>query len=193
MSFYEGSAGVPLVVSWPGHFSEGRREAMPVTLADLAPTLASLGGAPPIPGVRLSGFADVLRGDPGDTERAVFSELIGDSVGARLPKGPSGGPSRMMRKGGWKCNYYHGEPPELFHLAEDPEEMVDLASDPACRTTLEAMLAEILSDWDPEDVAVRAEEQRKIMDYVRSAPGDPDVLMGERWRGPQNYGYVRPV
>ena len=191
MSLYEGSAGVPLIASWPGHFPEGRREAMPVTLADLAPTLADLGGAPEIPGVRLEGFADALRSGRGDPDRAVFSELIGDSV--PLPNGPSGGPSRMMRRGDWKCNYYHGEPPELFNLAEDPDEMVNRAGDPACRAVLNGMLAEILREWDPEKVEGELREQRRVFDYIRAAPADPTSLAGERWRGPRNYGSVNPV
>ena len=63
---------------------------MPVTLAELAPTLADLGGADPIPGVRLPGFADIIQGRDEDPDRAVFSELIGDSCW-RIP-GPRGGP-----------------------------------------------------------------------------------------------------
>ena len=99
----------------------------------------------------------------------------------------------MMRRGDWKCNYYHGEPVELFNLAEDPDEMVNRAGDPACKAVLDEMLAEILREWDPEKVEAELREQRKVSDYVRAAPADPTSLAGERWLGPRNYGSVRPV
>jgi choline-sulfatase len=191
MSFYEGSAAVPLIVSWPGRFPQGQRDSTPVTLAELAPTLAELGGAGAIPGVRSPGFADVLRTGRGDPDRAAFVELIGDSC--LLPEGPTGPPARMMRKGPWKAIYYHHEPPELFNLADDPFEMNDLAADPACKAILDAMLAEILREWDPDEVEASARRLRELRTYLRGAPTDPDVLAGEYWTCPAGYSAVHPV
>jgi len=190
MSFYEGSAGVPMVMSWPGRLPAGRRVSAPVTLADLAATLVEVGGCDPIPGASARGFADLLTGGD-DDGREAFSELIGDMF--LPPNGPSGGPARMLRRGPWKCNYYHGDRPELFHLGEDPAETNDRAADPACRDVLEAMTARILDGWDPERIAARAAELLALRDYTRSAPADPSVLAGEYWQAPADYGYVEPV
>jgi choline-sulfatase len=181
---------VPLVVSFPPVLPQGRRVAAPVTLADLAATLVDLAGAEPIPGATARSFADLLAGGA-DDGREAFCELIGDMFLGRV--GPSGAAARMLRRGSWKCNYYHGEGAELFNLGDDPGEMNDLAADGACRDVLEAMTARILDGWDPEHVGARAAALLALRNYTRPAPADPSVLAGEHWQAPKDYGYVDPV
>ena len=48
-TLYEGSVGVPLIASWPERFASGTTVNDPVSLIDLAPTFAALGGGPPCP------------------------------------------------------------------------------------------------------------------------------------------------
>lgn len=52
----------------------------------------------------------------------------------------------MLRHGRWKYCHYVGERPQLFDLEADPEELVDLATDPA--------LAEVLAECDAALLAV---------------------------------------
>ena len=191
MSFYEGSCGIPLIVSWPGVISAGRREAAPVALSNLAATLAEIAGAPPLPGPTAGSLAGLLRGEAPGATNPVFSEMIINAD--TWTAGPSGGPARMMRKGPWKCNYYHGEPPELYNLDRDPLEIDNLAEEPAHYETVRAMIGDILRDWDPEELAAREARQHAHLAYLKDAPGDSKVLDGEFWQGPDDYGTVDAV
>ena len=56
----------------------------------------------------------------------------------------------MLRKGRWKLNYYVDFPPELFDLEKDPEELVDLASDPSSADVLKELEAALRDICDPE-------------------------------------------
>jgi hypothetical protein len=99
----------------------------------------------------------------------------------------------MMRRGHWKCNYYHNEPPELFNLDEDPDEMVDRSNEAQCKAVLDEMLAEIIRGWDPEGIEVEARRLRDVFKYLSEAPSDPKLRAQEYWSGPVDYGCVNPV
>lgn len=192
MSFYEGSVGVPLIVSFPGHVREGVREETPASLIDLAPTLVELAGADAIPGVSGRSLVPHLTGESSDPTRGAFSEMF---INSRIwPEvGASGGPARMFRRGDWKCTYYHGERPELFNLAGDPNEMQDRSGDPDAKTILDSMTSELLADWDPEALQADMDRCAATRELVNAAPRDPAVLAGEYWKGPADYGYVEAV
>ncbi len=192
MSFYEGSVGVPMIVSLPGKIRENVRETTPVSLIDLAPTLAEIGGAPELPGICGCSLMGYLTGQSSDPDREVFSELFIDSKVWRN-EGPSGGPGRMLRKGNWKCIYYHREGTELYDLALDPQEMNDRSGDPDCRAVLGSMISEILAKWDPEKLQADMDRITKQRALVHAAPQDAGRLEGEYWSGPVNYGWVDPV
>ena len=72
-------------------------------------------------------------------------------------------------------------PPQLFDLQADPEELVDLAGDPAHRGTLEAMAAELRRHFDPEEVDARA--KRRQAELLARAGGREAALA----RGDLNY------
>jgi len=191
MSFYEGSVGVPMIFSMPGRVREGAREPTPVSLTDLASTVGELAGAPTLPGVSGESLVACLTGEQCHPDRQVFSEMfVNNRVWA--DQGPSGGPARMLRKGKWKCMYYHGESPELYDLEDDPDEMNDLSQASEHGDTLDCLLREMLADWDPNTHIARMEESISQHEVVRAAPRDPTLLRGEHWRGPEGYGYVKP-
>jgi arylsulfatase A-like enzyme len=56
----------------------------------------------------------------------------------------------MVRRGPWKLNWYEGDPPELYHLDEDPGELSDRAADPSC-AAVRAELEELVTadGWSP--------------------------------------------
>ena len=190
MSFYDGSSSVPLIVSWPRRFAGGHRVHAPVSLMDVAPTLVELTGAPSIPSATGQSFLCLLGNERGDQDRSAYAEMYPNQW---VDQGPCGGPARMLRRGRWKCNYYHNEPPELFDLAEDPGETVDRSQDLRCAEQLEAMVTDISRDWNPEAVALQAEAQKERSSFIRKAPGDRSALGSEYWRGPEGYGRVDPV
>jgi choline-sulfatase len=183
-SFYEASVGIPLIVSIPG-MQDGRKISSPVNLSDVAPTITKFAKASELPDIDSEVLPGVFDGLDENPERSVFSELLPDP---QWSYGPSGGPARMLRKGEWKCNYYHNERAELFNMACDPDEIFDRADDPECGEILDAMLDEILDGWNPEHV-IRCSDinmrNRKITDRFGGHTLNLDI---NRWRGPKGYG-----
>ena len=99
----------------------------------------------------------------------------------------------MMRRGKWKCCYYHGEEPELFDLHDDPDEMRNLAGEACHKQVLDEMLGEMTKGWDPEKVEAEFTELKGKLAYIRSSPKEEAYLEKEYWVGPENYGSVNPV
>jgi choline-sulfatase len=69
----------------------------------------------------------------------------------------------MVRKGRWKFHYYVRFRPELFDLEADPEELHDLAGDPAFAEVLKSMEAELRRICDPEAVDAQAKRDQQAM------------------------------
>lgn len=169
MSFYNGSVGVPMLISWPGHITPGRLAPGNVSLMDLGPTLLDLTGANEIPGASGRSFKCLLDGNEGDWPDEVLAECTG-AIGT---------PQRMLRRGPWKLNYYHGLRPQLFNLEEDPSEQHDRWDDPDCQQVVTRMTERVLRDWDPDEVARRLQQRREEMAMIadctrRAPPPEPD-------------------
>ena len=148
-TFYEDSARVPLILSWPGTLPAGQRCALVVSALDLTATLLDALGVLPLPNAAGRSFLrQITREERADAwEDVAFSEYCSDEYA------PEGGCyQRMVRAGRWKLIYYHGQQPQLFDLQEDPHELVDRAQDPACRQVREALTRRVLDGWDPESV-----------------------------------------
>jgi choline-sulfatase len=70
----------------------------------------------------------------------------------------------MVRLGAFKYVHYVGMPPQLFHLAVDPQERRDLGQDPDYRGVIaeaEAALRKVV-DPDAADCQARADQAAKI-------------------------------
>jgi choline-sulfatase len=177
-TLYEGSVGVPLLFSWPGHFPAGLVVQEPISLIDLAPTLIDLGGGAPLPETSGRVLTPLLRGEPVpvDWRPEVAAEIV-------PALGP--GPARMVRRGPWKLVLHHGYPsPQLFNLDHDPRELHDLAGDPAYADQREALLALATAGWDGDEiVATLARRQAQ-----RPAPNPSNRMAqprsGEYWSPP---------
>ena len=146
-SFYEPSVRVPLIAAWPGRIEGGSRVDTPVSLLDLTRTIVDAAGAD-ADGI----VGDNLLGPPLSPERAVFSEFEAHATDR---------PGRMVRRGRYKLNYYHGELPELFDLSADPHELVNLASDPAYASARDDLIALVLDDWFPDEIDRRVRESQR--------------------------------
>ena len=70
----------------------------------------------------------------------------------------------MVREDNLKLIYHVGMPSQLFDLANDPEETIDLSSDTTTVSRLEQKLREIV---DPEyaDKTAKADQAQKISSY----------------------------
>lgn len=176
-NFYEGSAGVPMIWSWPGHFAEGKTVSEVTSLLDIGPTLLHLGGAEPLPdivGKSLIGF--LTDASVPDWPDEAFSENYG---------GQGDRPGRMIRHGPWKLNLYHGyETPQLFNLREDPDEFEDRANDPECAEIRQHLLDRVLSGWSGDRIEQTLERRRRarnvLVNWTQAVqPADPDF-----WEAP---------
>jgi arylsulfatase A-like enzyme len=142
---YESLVHVPLMVRWGGRFPARSTDALAGNV-DLFPTLSDLCGFDPPEGVQGVNQAPVLRGEadairsalffehgnpgrpvqPGDLSEEKYAELEEDT-GHHLCTAISRGRSRGVRWGHWKFIYNHGDVDELYDLAEDPDELHNLA------------------------------------------------------------------
>ena len=135
------SVGVPLIVSWPGHFVSGTKADHSVSLLDVGPTVIELGGAPGLPDTDGRSLVEALRtGSFSDHADEVVTEHFPPFVSDVL-RDQHDPPMRMVRRGPWKLMVYHGAGHELFNLEEDPREEHDRSDDPAAAGVLAELLA----------------------------------------------------
>lgn len=153
-TLYEESARVPMILAGPG-VAPGVC-ATPVDLLDLFPTILDLAGIDPAPEMtdRPGRSLARLAAEPADLERPILSEYhaAGSDTAAF-----------MLRKGRHKLVYYVRHAPELFDLAADPEELVDLALDPAYAGVLADMERSLRAICDPEAMDELAKRDQNAM------------------------------
>jgi choline-sulfatase len=140
-TLYEESVKVPMLMAGPGitpSFCE-----TPVDLLDLFPTILEGAGIDPTPEMQNRtgrSLLQVATSKP-EPDRPILSEY--HAAG-------SNSAGFMLRKGRWKYHHYVGFRPELFDLQEDPEELRDLAEDPAHAGVLENMRLALYDICDPQ-------------------------------------------
>jgi len=143
-NLYQESVSVPMIMAGP-EIAPGTCDT-PVSLIDLSKTIAMHFGADIASSNDTKSLAEIAKNAP-DPDRVVFSEY--HAVGA-----VSG--AFMLRKGRWKYNHYVGFAPELFDLKDDPEELVNLADDPAFASTLVLLQSDLNQICNPDEVNAQA-------------------------------------
>jgi len=157
--FFEWSARVPLIASFPGRWPAGRRVNTPVSMLDLFGTLTDLAGLPTptdLDGHSLSGLLTGQEPDSGDRV-VVLSEYHGEGVPV---------PCFMARRGSFKYIYAHGHERQLFDLTRDGDELHNLAGRSNLAEVESELHAAILERFDPDAIAedmIRSREQRRLM------------------------------
>jgi choline-sulfatase len=141
---YEEIAGVPMIIAGPG-VPAGRRVGTPVSHVDAFPTILEIAGEKMPSGYPGFSLIEISKGLK--PERTVLSEYhgMGSSTGAFA-----------VRVGKWKYVHYAKYGPQLFDLAQDPEETRDLAEDPAHAKILEQCRGKLYGICDPQEVDRRA-------------------------------------
>lgn len=133
---YQSTLHVPLLMHWPAGMSRPAKEEQPAGLIDVAPTILDALRVPPPPSFE----GKSLLGDP---PRFVYAE----SVHAHDAFGWS--PLRSLRVGALK--YIEAPKPELYNLADDPQEKVNLVRrDPAKATEMQGTLRKLLIRYAPK-------------------------------------------
>lgn len=155
--FYEESVRVPLIISWPGQIEGGQQCQRVVSALDVNATMLDALSAPALPNSPGRSLMPLMT-QPADQvtwDDVAFSEYCSDQL---CPEG--GCYQRMIRRGEWKFVYYHEQPPQLFNLQEDPDELVDRADDPGCQKILQELQNEVLADWDAEAIKAKMKAQK---------------------------------
>jgi choline-sulfatase len=140
MSFYDGSSRVPLIMAGPG-IPRGHRVRSNCGQSDILPTLVELAagrnwdGYPEPPDGK--SIMPLLQAE--DPERAAVSEIFSEGVAA---------PYVMLRKGRYKINVVEHDPPQIFDMQADPDELSNLAADPAHAALSAQLQAEVHRRWD---------------------------------------------
>ncbi|SLN35469.1 choline-sulfatase [Roseisalinus antarcticus] len=157
MSFREGSARVPLMISAP-QMAPGLVEG-PVSSLDVTPTLCDLAGismeevAPWTDGISVTGLAGAQ-----PREAPVRMEYAAEGSEA---------PMVALVRGQWKYTRCALDPEQLFDLGRDPQECANLAEDSAQAERLAAFRAEADALWDLDrfDGQVRESQARRWVVY----------------------------
>ncbi|RPG51886.1 MAG: hypothetical protein CBB61_000585 [Gammaproteobacteria bacterium TMED1] len=120
---YEGGIRVPLIIYWPKiGLQQGRVSNLPVSSADLYPTLLEMTGLSALPNQHLDGtsVANALKGETVETRSLFWHFPHYSNHGQQSPGG-------AIRSGSYKLlEYFENGSTQLFNLVDDPGEQIDL-------------------------------------------------------------------
>ncbi len=149
---YERAAAVPLIMAGP-QIPAGHDITQLVSHVDLFPTIVEGMGLAPHPAeANLAGASlwPALAGR--QTARIGFAEYHG--LGSKNA-------SYLIRDGDMKLIFHVAMPAQLFDLKHDPDEVEDLAADPAHAAARAALEAKLRAIVDPEAVDARAKADQR--------------------------------
>lgn len=157
MAWFEASARVPLLISYPKRFEPGVINHV-VSSMDLLPTLVDLVGQSTDPRLPLDGQSLVPFLEGNGSPRTVYGEYVGEGTIA---------PLMMIRRGSWKFVTCPVDPPQLFNLDEDPRELTNLATSPdtTVKQIFRAFELEANARWDFKHIhaeVLKSQRSRKL-------------------------------
>lgn len=157
MCFFEGSARVPLMIAAPG-WQPALIDA-PVSTLDVTPTLCGLAGLD---------ITSLKRWTDGEDLAALAAGTGGRGpVPMEYAAEGSITPLVAIRDGRYKLSVCEADPPLLYDLETDPQELTNLAHDPAFSDVLSSLSAEMGRRWQLPvfDAAVRESQARRWVVY----------------------------
>ncbi|MEM7170334.1 MAG: choline-sulfatase [Pseudomonadota bacterium] len=192
--FFENAIKVPLIFWRPGRIAAKRISGL-VSLVDLLPTLMGLAGqdtsdgegpVEPVDGLDLT---PALWGSEDLPERPLRAELTCEG---------SDGPVLLLRRGSLKYIWSTVDPPLLFDLETDPNEVENLAGRTEWAEREAALLSDVTALWEPQELAraVRLSQVRRgLITRAHKTVGTPpdwdyreSVQPDSRWmRGETSY------
>ncbi|NQU20295.1 MAG: sulfatase-like hydrolase/transferase [Candidatus Nealsonbacteria bacterium] len=129
-NLYDHSVRVPLIVVGPG-VPKGEKTDAPVYLQDVMPTTLELAGVAKPDHVQFTSLMPLIRGEAKQSYDAIYGGYL--SV------------QRSVKLDGYKLLLYPKiAKVRLYHVAEDPDEMKDLADDPRCKPVIAKLFARLL-------------------------------------------------
>ncbi|MGD0362799.1 MAG: sulfatase-like hydrolase/transferase [Bryobacteraceae bacterium] len=174
---YESTLRVPLIVHWPdGAPSRPARDDRPGGLIDLAPTVLDFLHLPAPPSFEGRSLLDA------GGERDVYSESL------YAHDGFGWAPLRSLREGSYK--YIEAPHPELYNLAADPHELVNLyGQDPARAQALRSKLRKLVASHAPKEPASPAAispRTRALLASLGYLSGGPRTAAGGAMPDPKD-------
>lgn len=157
MNLFEGSARVPFMVAAPNMVPG--LVTTPVSTLDVTPTLAELAGV---------SIDDIMPWTDGQSVVGLGNGAERDEpVAIEYAAEGSYAPLVCLRYGKWKYIHCDLDPPMLFDLDADPQELNNLASDPAHAGTAQVLAEKIRQRWDMKafDAEVRQSQARRWVVY----------------------------
>ncbi|HEY3720469.1 MAG TPA: choline-sulfatase [Roseiarcus sp.] len=154
MSFFEGSARVPLIVRAPGRWAP-RRVTPSVSLLDVTPTLIDLaGGDSSALGETIDGRSLVPHLGTGEGHDEAIGEYLAEGAVA---------PIVMIRRRNHKFIHSPGDPDQLYDLKRDPGERENLAARAEEAERVDDFRREVARRWNLAalDAEVRASQRRR--------------------------------
>jgi choline-sulfatase len=157
MSFFEGSARVPMMICAPD--MEPGLITTPVSNIDVCPTLCDLAGV------------DMSEVEPWTTGQSVKPMWQGvertEPVAIEYAAEASYSPMVSLRYGKWKYNRCKLDEDQLFDLDKDPHELTNLAEVAKHQGTLTQLRSKSEARWDLDkfDADVRASQARRWVVY----------------------------
>jgi arylsulfatase A-like enzyme len=150
-SFYDGSATIPFIWSFPKALPQGKVVRAPAMNIDVLPTLCDLCALPKPTGLEGSSLVPVMTGRNDGRDRIALSENYrGNFAG------------RMIRTAKWKYFLYTNGEEYLYDLESDPGEETNLIKDPRFRATADELKQKATAGW--------VQGKRSVRDIV----GQPD-------------------
>ncbi|MES2697102.1 MAG: sulfatase-like hydrolase/transferase [Verrucomicrobiota bacterium] len=153
-TFFEGSAGIPFIWSFPKALPKGQVVRAPAMNMDVLPTLAELCGLPQPSGVEGTSLVPVMRGTDDGAKRIALSENFrGNFAG------------RMIRTAEWKYFFYTSGEDYLYNLRADSGEETNLVKDPKHQALVADLKQRASAGW--------VQKQRGIREIVGAGDGEP--------------------
>lgn len=160
MSFFEHSARVPLIMAGP-HIAQGTATNA-CSLLDLLPTMVDMAGLTgrekPAYGRPIQGrsLLPLARGEDDPVDEAI-GEYCAEMTAY---------PVIMIRRGRYKFIYCESDPPLLFDLMDDPDELRNLAGESDWAGVVAEFMAEVQGRWDSERIrrdVIRSQKDRQAI------------------------------
>ena len=162
-TFHEHSLKVPLLFHAPGRFA-ARRVCEIVSLADLCPTLAEIGGgantSDRIGSPDSDSFASLLNGDAAGWKDQAIAEYFGPGVEE---------PWLAIRRGPHKYIIVRNHSAMLFNVADDPDELYNLIDEPDHAHIRDALDRALMRDLDLDALTLKAIASKQTRRFLHEA------------------------
>ncbi len=155
-TMYDIITRVPMIVWAPGRFAPGRKLDALCQQMDVGPAILELAGVEIPASMEAESLSPSLNGEPWDGRQYVFAEHSRDGILQETEF------MTMVRTRDWKLVHFLDEAfGQLFHLANDPEEVHNLWDDPAAAEKKQELL-DVLREW-------RIRSQLHTKDWARDS------------------------